>query len=104
MGQWHRDRDCEPAQLTERQATVSARMGQETPLVYRAQKPCHGRPVGGVFASGNRLDEPEPRLQKADALERRNEALERAVAAEEAKLSPRQRAIVDGKLAERDPT
>jgi hypothetical protein len=36
-------------------------------------------------------------------LKRRNEALERAVAAEEAKLSPRQRAIVDARLAERDP-
>jgi hypothetical protein len=36
-------------------------------------------------------------------LERRNEELERAVAAEEAKLTPRQRAIVDARLAERDP-
>jgi hypothetical protein len=36
-------------------------------------------------------------------LERRNEALERAEAAEEAKLTPRQRAIVDARLAERDP-
>ena len=55
MGQWRRDRDCEPAQLTEHQATVSARMGQETPLVYRAQKPRHGRPVGGVFAGATAL-------------------------------------------------
>jgi hypothetical protein len=37
-------------------------------------------------------------------LKRRNEALERAVAAEEAKLTPPQRAIVDARLAERDPT
>jgi hypothetical protein len=36
-------------------------------------------------------------------LERRNEELERAVAAEEAKLTQHQRAIVDARLAERDP-
>jgi hypothetical protein len=36
-------------------------------------------------------------------LERRNQALEHEVAAEEAKLTPRQRAIVDAHLAERDP-
>jgi hypothetical protein len=35
-------------------------------------------------------------------LERRNEALERAWAEAEAKLTPRQRAILDGRLAERD--
>jgi hypothetical protein len=35
-------------------------------------------------------------------LERRNEELERAVAEAEAKAPPRQRAIVDGRLAERD--
>jgi hypothetical protein len=36
-------------------------------------------------------------------LERRNEALERAVAEEETKLTPRQRAIVEARLAEHDP-
>ena len=66
MGQWHRDRDCEPAQLAEHQATVSARMGPETPLwVPSAETPPRLARWRG-FTSGNRLDEPEPRLQKAD--------------------------------------
>jgi hypothetical protein len=46
---WSRDRGCEPAQLTERQATVRARMeeiGRDC-SAYRAQKPRHGRPWRG---------------------------------------------------------
>ena len=41
--------------------------------------------------------------ERVRELERRSEALERAVAAEETKMTPRQRAIVDARLAERDP-
>src|SRR5215475_14360068 len=52
MGHWNRDRDCEPAQLTEYQATVRARMGtshrERDSSAYRAQKPRPGRPEAGV--------------------------------------------------------
>jgi hypothetical protein len=51
---WSRDRGCEPAQLTERQATVRARMeeiGRDC-SAYRAQKPRHGRLHGGVLLFG----------------------------------------------------
>src|SRR5262249_12471689 len=52
MGHWNRDRDCEPAQLTEYQATVRARMGtshrERDSSAYRAQKPRPGRPEARV--------------------------------------------------------
>jgi chromosome segregation ATPase len=54
-----------------------------------------------------RWDEQEQQINalndRVRELERRNEALERAVAEEETKLTPRQRAIVEARLAEHDP-
>jgi hypothetical protein len=61
----------------------------------------------GLRARRTTTDDREQELRalrdRVKELERRNEMLERAVAAEEAKLTPRQRAIVDTRLAERDP-
>jgi hypothetical protein len=53
------------------------------------------------------LDDRDQKLQalreRAKELERQIAAREREIAIEEAKLTPRQRAIVDARLAERDP-